>query len=58
MPWGPSDASAKTHEANTPRKKRRWADVADSVLRSTGDEGRAVREANAVVKPGWRRAAK
>jgi hypothetical protein len=50
MPWGYGSASRHTHKANTPKKKRQWADVANSVLSSTGDEGRAVREANAVVK--------
>ena len=29
--------------------KRQWKDVADSVLKTTGNEGRAIREANAVV---------
>lgn len=58
MPWGPSDAKKKTHSADTPKKKRRWSDVANSVLLATDDEGRAVREANAVVKKGWKRAAR
>lgn len=49
MPWTPSDARAKTRKANTPKKKRQWAHVADKVLSTTGDEGRAIREANAVV---------
>lgn len=49
MPWGPSDARKKTHKANTPKKQRQWRDVANSVLASSGDEGRAVREANAVI---------
>lgn len=58
MPWGPGNAHSKTHAANTPKKKRQWSDVANSVLKSTGDEGRAVREANGVVKRGWKRAEK
>lgn len=49
MPWSPSDATRHTKKANTPKKKRQFADVANSVLASTGDEGRAIREANAVV---------
>ncbi len=48
-PWTPEDAHAKTHKASTPKKKRQWAHVADSVLSKTGDEGRAIREANAAV---------
>lgn len=50
MPWSPSDAKAKTKRANTPKKQRQWAHVADAVLAKTGNEGRAVREANAVVR--------
>lgn len=49
MPWSPKDASKKTHKADTPSKKRQWSHVADNVLSKTGDEGRAIREANAVV---------
>ena len=49
MPWAPSDASGKTKKASTPKKKRQWRDVANSVLAKSGDEGRAIREANAVV---------
>jgi len=49
MPWSPSDAPKHTKKANTPKKKRQFSDVANSVLASTGDEGRAIREANAAV---------
>jgi hypothetical protein len=50
MPWLASAARGHTRKANTPKKQRQWADVADSALARTGDEGRAIREANAVVK--------
>lgn len=50
MPWGPQDAQAKDSKANTPKKQRHWAHVADSVLQRTGDEGRAVRTANGVLR--------
>ena len=50
MPWSPSDATQKTKTATTPKRKRQWADVADSVLKRTGDEGRAVRTANGILK--------
>jgi len=50
MPWKPNDATRHDREANTPARRRQWAEVADSVLERTGDEGRAVREANAVVR--------
>lgn len=49
MPWGPQDAKRHTHLADTPSKQRQWAHVANGVLKETGDEGRAVREANATV---------
>lgn len=49
MPWGYGDARRHTKKANTPKKQRQWANVADSALSRTGDEGRAIREANAVV---------
>jgi len=56
VPWLPGDASAKTHKADTPKKKRQWAHVADSALSRTGDEGLAVREANSVIDKAKKRA--
>lgn len=51
MPWKASDGPARhTKKANSPTAKRQWAHVANNVLAKTGNEGRAVREANAVVK--------
>lgn len=53
MPWTAADAKSKTRKADTPAKQRLWATVANRVLKATGDEGRAVREANyAVMKVG------
>ena len=49
MPWLPEDAYRHDHKADTPHLQRLWAEVADSVLVDTGDEGRAVRIANAAV---------
>ena len=49
MPWTPSDAQTHTHKAATPTLKALWAKVANERLENTGDEGRAIREANAVV---------
>jgi hypothetical protein len=49
MPWTPSDAAAHTKKATTPKAQRQWSEVANSVLQATGDEGRAVREANGVA---------
>lgn len=49
MPWKASDAKRHTHKANTPKKKRQWEHVANSMLSSGKSEGAAVRAANAVV---------
>lgn len=49
MPWNPSDATRHTHKAKSPTAKRAFAHAANSVLASTGDEGRAVRAGNAAV---------
>ena len=49
MPWTSSDASRFTKKAKSPKAKRQWSDVADSVLTRTGNEGLAIREANAVA---------
>jgi hypothetical protein len=49
MPWSPNDADRHTHKATTQSLKELWAKVANESLDRTGDEGRAVREANAVV---------
>jgi hypothetical protein len=49
MPWSPNDASAKTHKANTPNKRKQWSEVANSVLARTGDDAQAVRTANGVI---------
>ncbi len=48
MPWKPSQA--KTRKAKSPAAKKQWASTANAVLRESGDEGKAVRIANAAVK--------
>jgi hypothetical protein len=50
MPWTPDDAERHTHKASTPELKELWASVANERLEHTGDEARAIREANAVVE--------
>lgn len=50
MPWTSKDAQRHTKKAKSPKAKRQWAHVAESVRKKTGDEGRAVRAANAAVK--------
>lgn len=49
MPWTPKDAKGKTKKAKSATAQRQWAHVANGVLKKTGNEGRAIREANAVV---------
>src|SRR5262245_1607255 len=49
MPWTANDAERHTHKATTSELKELWARVANERLEKTGDEGRAIREANAVV---------
>jgi len=50
MPWTPDDAGRHTHRATTWELKELWAKVGNDCLERTGDEGRAIREANAVVR--------
>lgn len=50
MPWQAKDAKGKTRKATSPKAQRQWATVANATLKKTGNEGRAVRTANAVVK--------
>ena len=49
MPWTPDEAERHTHKATTRELQELWAKVANEALKRTGDEGRAIREANAVV---------
>jgi hypothetical protein len=49
MPWTSDDAERHTHKATTQELKELWAKVANERLERTGDEGRAIREANAVI---------
>lgn len=49
MPWKMADATAKTSKADTPAAQEQWATVANKVLVDTGDDGRAIRSANAAV---------
>jgi len=49
MPWTADDAQRHTHKATTSELKELWAKVANEALERTGDEGRAIREANSVV---------
>jgi len=51
MPWTPGSGPARhTKKAKSPAAKKQWASVANKVLADSGDEGKAVRIANAAVK--------
>jgi hypothetical protein len=49
MPWTPNQAQEHNRGADTKKKKKVWSEVANKILRETGDEGRAVRIANHAV---------
>jgi hypothetical protein len=54
MPWTPADSTRHTKMADSPNRKRMWAHVANKELASYGDDGRAVRAANAAVHKNYR----
>lgn len=45
-PWSAKDASHKTKKADTPAKRKKWAKIANAVLRSGKSEASAIRIAN------------
>ena len=49
MPWTPADAERHTRKATTSALQELWAKIANECLERTGNEGRAIREANAVI---------
>ena len=49
MPWTANDALRHTKKANTPEKRKTWAEVANKALASGDSEGSAIRQANAVI---------
>lgn len=50
MPWKAGDAGRHTKKAKSGAAKKQWSSVANKVLKDSGDEGKAVRIANAAVK--------
>lgn len=50
MPWDPKDATRHSRKAKSGAAKRQWSTTANAVLAKSGDEGKAVRIANAAVK--------
>jgi uncharacterized protein YdaT len=49
MPWTSKDATKHTKSAKSPASKKQWAKTADAVLAQSGNEGKAIRIANAAV---------
>lgn len=50
MPWAQSDVSRHNKSVKSPKRKRQWRDVANAILARTGNDARAIRGANAVVR--------
>jgi uncharacterized protein YdaT len=50
MPWTAADATRHDKKAKSPKRKHQWASVANSILKRTGSDSRAIRGANSVVK--------
>lgn len=50
MPWTAKSAKGHDKKAGGKKASRQWSKVANAVLAKTGDEGRAVRTANGVIK--------
>jgi len=50
MPWKAKDAIKHDRAASTPKRRRQWSDVANSILERTSSDARAIRGANSVVK--------
>lgn len=49
MPWNDDAASRKHHKDATGAHGKMWRSIANSTLDRTGDEGRAIRTANAAL---------
>lgn len=49
MPWKDADADGKTKKADTPKKRRMWANIANTLLADGASEAQAIREANGVI---------
>jgi hypothetical protein len=54
MPWTQDEAERHTRKATTTELKELWAKVANESVEQNDDEGRAIREANAVCRAAGR----
>jgi len=50
MPWTMASAYRHTKKAKSAPAKKQWSTVANKILKESGDEGKAVRIANAAIK--------
>lgn len=50
MPWTTRDVTRHNRSVKSPKRKRQWSKVANSILKRTGSDARAIRGANAAVK--------
>ena len=56
MPWNKdSDATRHTKKAKSPKRKRQWRHIANSMLERGKGEAAAIRAANGVIKNGGKR---
>lgn len=49
MPWTPKSFKSKHNKGLTAKQAKVASEVANQVLKKTGDEGRAIREGNAAA---------
>ena len=49
MPWGYTDAIKHTKKAKSRHAQEQWSTVANKVLHDSGDDGKAIRIANAAI---------
>jgi uncharacterized protein YdaT len=50
MPWDAKSFKAKHNKKLSPKKAGKAAEIANAILKETGDEGKAIRIANSKVK--------
>lgn len=50
MPWSPKEAYGKNNGINDPATARRWSKIANSMLEKSGDDAKALRVANGVIR--------
>lgn len=54
MPWNPDDAKRFKKDIS-PASSQRWANIANALLKETGDESQAIRMANGMTRSSLQR---